>query len=346
MSDNVAASAGRYRLFGGLGSPYSNKLRAIMRYRRIPHDWILRTARNRAETEHLRPNLVPILQYPDDGSYHIDSTPLAYELEARHPGQRSIIPDDPGHAFLCHLLEDMADEWLTKAMFHYRWAYAPDIEYASLWIADDAFPDCRGAERQAMARQFAERQISRMPLVGCTPENAPIIEASFHRILALLESRVGVYDYLFGSRPSLADFGIFGQLKPLATDPTPMAIMRREAMRTESWVRQLDDASGIEGEWLAADEDLPDATMGLLRVTADCYLPFLLANAAAAGRGEQTFTTELLGQPYGQATFGYQVKCLAELRRRLAALSGEPLARTRGVLEQAGCWQALTEESK
>ena len=332
----------RYRLLGTLGSPYSMKLRAIMRYRRLPHNWVLRTARNRAETMDVKPNLLPMLRYPGESQYRVDSTPLAYDLEARHPGQRSIIPDDPGLAFLSHLLEDMADEWLTKSMFHYRWFYAADIDYASHWIADDGFPDDRGAERDRKAKDFADRQIGRMPIVGCTPENAPVIEDSFHRILALLESRVSAYDFLFGSRPGLADFGFFGQLKTLATDPTPMAIMRAEAMKTESWVRQLDDASGIEGDWLAPGADLPAATLGLLELTGDYYLPFLLANAAAAERGEKTFSLTYAKGPYSQGTFGYQVKCLNELRRRLGDLSGEPAERTRAILQQTGCLDALT----
>ncbi len=339
----AATTQGRYRLLGTLGSPYSMKLRAIMRYRRLPHDWVLRTTRNRAETSEVKPNLLPMLRYPGEARYRVDTTPLAYDLEARHPGQRSIIPDDPGLAFLSHLIEDMADEWLTKSMFHYRWFHAADIDYASHWIADDGYPDTRGPERDEAARHFAERQIARMPIVGCTPENAPVIEDSFHRILGHLESRVSVYDFLFGSRPGLADFGIFGQLKPLSTDPTPLAIMRAEAMKTESWVRQLDDASGIEGAWLAPGEDLPGATMGLLALTGEYYLPFLLANAAAVERGEKMFSLTYAKGPYSQGTFGYQVKCLAELRRRLGDLGGEPGERTRAILQQTGCLDALAQ---
>ena len=333
---------GAYRLIGSNGSPYSRKLRAILRYRRLPFVWELRTDRNRGEFSDVRPPLIPILQYPEDGSFHVDTTPIARGLEARHPGRRSIVPADPAHAFLSDLVEDMADEWLTKAMFHYRWARDADVHYASFWIADDFYPDRSGpAERQAAARSFAERQIARMPLVGCTPENAPLIEESYRRILAALEPRVGVYRFLFGTRPALADFGLFGQLAVLATDPTPLAIMRAEAQRTESWVRQLDDASGVEGEWLGAGEPLPGAALDLVRFCGEVYLPFLAANAAAAARGEPEFAIELRGRPYRQAVFRYQVKCLDELRKRLSALEGEARGRVREALAGTDGWEAL-----
>ena len=64
--------------------------------------------------------MIPILQLPEDGSLHVDSTPLAYMLEGRH-AERSIIPSDPAVAYLSDLIEDMGDEWCTKVMFHYRW---------------------------------------------------------------------------------------------------------------------------------------------------------------------------------------------------------------------------------
>ena len=331
-----------YRLIGSNGSPYSQKLRAILRYRRLPFIWVLRTERNRAEVADVRPPLIPILQFPEDGSFHVDTTPIAYRLEERHPDRRSIVPPDPGHAFLSHLIEDMADEWLTKPMFHYRWAYDADIRYAGRWLADDIYPDRTGAEREAAARNFASRQIERMPLVGCTPGNAPVIEGSYRRILAALEPHVGVYAFLFGTRPALADFGLFGQLKTLATDPTPLAIMRAEAQRTESWVRQLDDASGIEGDWLDPGGPLPEATAALVRFCGEVYLPFLEANAKAAGGGEADFELALMGRPYRQGTFRYQVKCLEELRRRAAALESEVRDRVRRALDGTRGWEVLS----
>ena len=115
----------RYRLIGGPGSPYSLKIRALMRYRRLPFDWLIR-ARVGGEVAHVKPPTIPILHTPSDGFYQSDSTPIVEYLEQRHPEQRSVIPDDPGRAFLNFMLEDMSDEWATKFMYQQRWHDAVD----------------------------------------------------------------------------------------------------------------------------------------------------------------------------------------------------------------------------
>lgn len=325
----------RYTLIGGNASPYSLKMRSHMHYRRLPHNWILRSEANDHLLAGLRPVLVPVLKLPEDGSLYLDSTRLIYMLEDRHPDDRSVIPDNPAHAFLAHLVEDMADEWVTKMMFHYRWTYEADIHYASRWIADDRSSGATDEEREKFAQYFTDRQVGRMPLVGCTPENAPVIEAGFHHILALLHADVGQYKYLFGTRPSIADFGLYGQLRILSIDPTPMSIMRNEAQRAESWLRQLDDASGIEGDWYAIGE-LPPMTKGLITYCAEIYLPFLAANAAAIEQGEETFSVEMGGRTYSQGVFRYQVKCLGELKARYKALPEEAKDIVDGLIGEAG----------
>ncbi|MBS0273489.1 MAG: glutathione S-transferase family protein [Proteobacteria bacterium] len=327
-----------YTIYGGLGSPYSMKMRSILRYRQISHVW-KQADSSEGIFKHVKAPVIPVIQFPD-GSWHNDSTPMIFELERRHK-ERSIVPADPAHAFLAYLLEDFADEWGTKAMFHYRWFRERDRKQMSEWLAFDRL---KGKGRQAIlnaANAFRERQVGRMPIVGCTPENAPVIEESARRIMALFEAHVTEELFLFGSRPSLADFGWLGQLSQLAVDPTPQDLMRADYPFTFRWLANLDDASGLEGEWRDPDAPLTDAVTGLLKLAGEIYFPFLLANAEAVSKKEETFAVGLLGQTYKQGAFRYQVKCLAELRLAFSKLEPDSKKKAAAVLDQAGCLKPL-----
>lgn len=324
-----------YDIYGALASPYSMKMRAVLRYRRIPHVWRQMEFGDEHIFQHVKAPVIPVLHYPD-GTWKNDSTPLIFDLETRHK-ERSIVPDDTGAAFLAYLLEDFADEWGTKAMFHYRWFRERDQKQMAEWIAFDRL---KGKGRNAileMATMFRNRQVGRMALVGCTPENAPIIESSAQRILALFEDHVTEELYLFGSRPSLADFSWFGQLSQLAVDPTPQDMMRREFPFTYRWLANLDDAAGVEGEWRGAGEPQAPAVKGLLKLAGEIYFPFLLANNEAVVKGAETFSVKLLGQTYSQGAFKYQVRCLADLRMAYSKLDAATKAKIDPLLAETGC---------
>lgn len=327
-------------MIGVESSPYTVKVRAVLRYRLLPYRWICRFPRMIGETAHVRPAIMPVVQFPD-GRYRTDSTPILYDLETAHPGRRSILPDDPGLAFLSHLIEDMADEWLTKCIFHYRFGYEGDSWFAARWVMSDARADRDVASQEEEARAFRAHQIARMPLVGCTPGNAPLIEASYRRVLNTLEPFVGNDRYLFGSRPALADFGLYAPLKTLATDPTPAALLREIAPYTEHWVRRLDDASGVDGEWANPQAPLPAVARGLLQLAGEIYLPFLDANARAAEAGAASVELRLAGFDYSQPVFRYQTKCLSWLRAEFQSLAPETRERIRPELEDGGCWPYL-----
>src|SRR3546814_2271154 len=103
-----------------------------------------------------------------------------------------------------------------------------------------------------------------MAMVGCTPDNAPLIEAGYERLLDILAPHVGGARYLFGSRPSLADFALYGQLAQLTIDPQPQRICRERAPVVESWAITLDDASGIDGE---RSEEHTSELQSLMRIS-------------------------------------------------------------------------------
>ena len=192
------------------------------------------------------------------------------------------------------------------------------------WSTSDAEP---GSAEEV--EQFRRRQISRMPILGATAENKPLLEESYRRILAAFEPHVGMTKYLFGSRPSLADFAWFGQLTELATDPTPMRVMRQRAPFTDHWVRRLDDASEVDGAWYPREQALSGMSEALLRIAGELYLPFLVANAEAFAKGVERLEINVWGLPYALSPFKYQVKCLNLLRDKFAALDAEHGAEAR-----------------
>ena len=53
-----------YRIIGVESSPYTVKVRAVMRFRRLPHVWLSRMPQYFEETEHVRPLLMPVVQFP------------------------------------------------------------------------------------------------------------------------------------------------------------------------------------------------------------------------------------------------------------------------------------------
>jgi hypothetical protein len=106
-------------ILGAPGSPYSRKLRAVLRYRRIPHTWVTHGSPESRGLPRPRVALLPQLFLPGAGGAleaRTDSTPLIRELETLHV-PRTVTPPDPALAFVDTILEDYADEWLTKAMF-------------------------------------------------------------------------------------------------------------------------------------------------------------------------------------------------------------------------------------
>ncbi len=312
-------------IVGAPGSPYTRKLRALCRYRRIPYLFVQNGSPEAQALPRPRVELLPQLIVEESGGLvaKTDTTPLIREIERTHPNDRSAIPTDPALAFLDALIEDYGDEWLTKAMFHYRWAYAPDIEKASLVLPRWGGSQQPDEQLDKLGQAFARRQIDRLWVVGSNEQTAPLIEASYERFLLCMEDHLRSHRFLLGDRPGTSDFAVYGQLTQLALfDPTAMAQTLRVSARTTAWTETTEDLSGLEpraGDWFSRDA-LPGSLRALLTEIGRVYPPFLLANAAALDSGADRVECEIDGQPWTQRPFPYQGKCLEWLRRDYTAL--------------------------
>ena len=331
------------KIVGAPGSPYSRKLRAVLRYRRIPHRWVLRGTQADADTPKTPVSLIPVLVFPGpDGAPEevgIDTTPLIRRLEASEPG-RGVLPDDPVMAFIALLLEDYADEWVTKMMFHYRWHYAPDIDKAAkilpLWQGTNVSDE----KVAPFSKMIAQRQIERLWVVGSNDTTTPVIEASYKRLLSLLDAHLSEHAFLLGGRPSVADFGLYGQLTQLALfDPTPAEVALSIAPRIYAWIEVVEDLSGlaIEHEAWTARDAIPASLTALLAEVGRVYTPFLLGNAAALESGAEQVECTIDDCKWVQKPFPYQGKCLGWLREDYASLSGEDRSAVDAILAGTGC---------
>jgi len=336
------------KLVGGHGSPYSRKMRAVLRYRRIPFRWIRRGSPEDVGIPGVPVALIPVLVFPGSGGAGdvamIDSTPQIRRLEELY-GERRVIHPDPAVAFLDALIEDYADEWLTKAMFHYRWAYPEDVQKASLILPIDRDVTAPAEELARLSKAFGERQVGRLAVVGSNEVTRATIEQSYCRLLTLLDAHLQLKPFLMGDRPGASDFGLFGQLSQLALfDPTSTAVAVREAPRVIAWLHHLEDLGSLEvaeADWTPREE-LGQTIRALLSEVGRIYVPFLLANAAALERGEKQVECQIDGRPWVQQSFPYQAKCLRWLREGRAALSSDDRAAVDRILGGTGCEALFT----
>ena len=339
----------RIRLAGVTGSPYTQKMVALLRYRRVPYAVTWGQPEQLCDAlgvEKPKPLLMPTFFFEEEQGTvaACDSTPIIRRIEETY-GERSVLPDDPALAFIDYLIEDFADEWCTKYMFHYRWHFAADADNAGTLLPLGA-DVCLPGDRLAQAKEFfTQRQVGRLYVVGSNDDTAPVIDASYRRFLTAMEDHLANQRFMLGDRPSAGDFALFGQLSQLVGfDPTPRAIAHELSPRTVAWVDQLRDLSGVETgdvSWVRL-EDEPDSLRALLREVGRVYAPALLANAHAVAAGDETWQTEIDGVRWQQKTFPYQAKCLRWTRERYDALGGADRARVDTFLAGTGVEAMLT----
>jgi glutathione S-transferase len=322
-----------HRIFGAEVSPYSVKVRSYLRYKGIPHEWIVRGPSTEAEyRKYAKLPLIPVVVTPE-GEGLQDSTPILETLEARFP-EPSIHPPAPATRFLSALLEEFGDEWGNKWMFHYRWAREVDQDSGAERIARMLAPDAGEEQLAGTVATVKARMVERVWFVGSSPTTAPQIEGSFRDSMALLDGHLARRPYLFGGRPAFGDFGLWGQIYNAWTDPTPGALLRREAPEVVAWVeRMLEPAAEGDFEpWPALEPTL----LPLLRDQVGAlFLPWSDANARAIAEGREEFTLELPSGTWTQKPQKYHAKSLQALRARYATTPERDTLDP--ILEAAGC---------
>lgn len=298
----------RYRIHGGPGSPYSHKVRAVLRYRRIPHDWVIVAGGfdGTAMTDKMpdpTKRLLPIVQYPD-GTCWNDSTPIIEELDRAIPG-REVVPPSPADRFLARLIEDFADEYLCFILMAYRWTSDEDVAFCGRRQMSGWYGAISEDELAEAIARMSERQQRVRDLLAQGEGTREIFDSEYRALLEILEEAMGTQLFLFGDRPSIADFGLYGMLSQFAADPTPLALMRANAVRTWQWIQYADDLSGHDGAWGPRSP----AVAKLAALAAKTFLPMMTAVSEAVANNEQPARYEAYGVPMISFARPYPANC-------------------------------------
>lgn len=327
----------KYKIFGAELSPYSVKIRSWFRYKQIPHEWTPRNPDNMEEYQrHARLPIIPLVVTPSDTGIQ-DSTPIMDTLDGEFP-EPTVHPDDAVCHFLSLLLEEFADEWGNKWMFHYRWAREADQLSAATRIGRTMAQNGDDEQLNKAVGQIRERMVNRVWFVGSNEITAPIIEASFQDSIVMLDAHLANRSYLFGERPAYADFALWGQLYNLWTDPTPGSLIESGRLNLLAWIQRMLWPVAL-GEFEGWDtlkgtlEPLIEHQVGGL------FIPWTLANERAISESDEEFSVELPAGMWTQKPQKYHAKSLGMLREKFKGFKESQALLD--VLEETKCIKAF-----
>jgi glutathione S-transferase len=306
-----------YRLFGAETSAYSTKMRSYLKYKSVPFDWVPRTQETEDELKRVsRFATLPVLVTASGFAVH-DTTPLIEALEADSP-EPSATPADPTIGFLACVLEEYADAWLAKTVFHYRWTRKKDQRLAAQRAIDDYYTVSPPENRKAaedLAIETMGAQLKTMQLDG---ELGDVLEKSFKRFVKLLDEHLKKHLFIFGERPSIADFAIAGQLIQMMKDPTPAKIIEKDGAFVAKWCEFMvaPTASGP----FAAFEDLKETLAPIFANDLGAFfLPWAAENLESSLAGAETFTVTLGKDALQLAPLRSAARSFRELRRKFVS---------------------------
>lgn len=268
MSDNV------YYVYGLTQSYFTRKVTGYLDYKGIA--WRLcRFAENNLEVLGAGwPGGIPAVKTPN-GDFMWDSTPVIHYLENQHP-EPAILPPDPTQRFLCYLLEDAADEWFYRPAVGSRWFFEENNRHAGFELAREATYE--GSLTADQARTLlAAVMTSCCETFGVTEKN---IHSWINEIVRpwfqAFGDHLGSRPYIFGERPSLADFALYGgNAAHFINDPQcrrwvdadAPEVVRHTHRITQPWDQTF-------GEWSSEDE-VPETLTAMLAELGRFYLPWV-----------------------------------------------------------------------
>jgi glutathione S-transferase len=278
MAGACAAMTKGYTLYGAEVSYFTGKVRAYLRYKRIPFSEVLSTGDIYRQIILPRVGwpVIPVVVTPEDDTLQ-DSTDIIDELERRFP-EAPVYPTSPRQRLAALLLEVYGDEWLKLPAMHYRWNKNYDFaisEFGKLQLPGGT-PEAQREAGLKIAKPFA----GALPVLGITPKTEAAIEASYVGLLDELDKHFAIYEFLFGTKPSIGDFGLFGPLYAhLYRDPASGDLMRERAPNVTRWVERMATPPNPKGGEFLPRDKVPETLVPVLARMMREMIPELVSTA-------------------------------------------------------------------
>ncbi|MBK7772608.1 MAG: glutathione S-transferase C-terminal domain-containing protein [Sandaracinaceae bacterium] len=123
---------------------------------------------------------------------------------------------------------------------------------------------------------MANKMAGYRAVVGVTHDTIPGVERFTEQLIAQLEAHFRAHPFLFGTRPSIADFALYGPLwAHLYRDPASTYLFR-DAPHVVLWFERLMSPLGRDGAFLA-DDVVPPTLEPVLATFFAEQMPFVMA---------------------------------------------------------------------
>lgn len=323
-----------YTLYAAPLSLYSGKVRGYLRWKNVAYREMLATREIYAKEILPRVGwpVMPVLVAPDDTTVQ-DTTDIIDYVEAHAPGP-SVYPSGAKQKLAALILELFGDEWLLIAAMYYRWTFNEEFAYREFGNA--LYAKLPAKQRAAKGREDGARFKAFLPLLGITEKTAPAIEATYEEFLRAFDAHLAAHDFLFGSRPSIGDYGLLGPLYAHNyRDPASGAHMGKTAPRVAKWAQYTHAPQHFGTGNFIENDKIPDTLLPILKIFAREHLPILISTSAqlkswhTANPGEAEIPRAIGMHAYiiggisdNRGVIPYSLWMLQRVTDHLASLSG------------------------
>jgi len=182
---------------------------------------------------------------------------------------------------------------------------------------------------------------NRLWVIGSNKNTEDQITNSFHNLLCKLSLHLKDRKYIFGDKPSYADFGLWGQIYNSWTDPTPRKFIEKDYADLLPWIERMlhpKDEGGYES-W----DSLSNTLMPILKEeVGEIFLPWTSEITASMSEEKEELSVMIKGKEFNHSIGGpqkYHVKSLAVLKSKFNAFRGNQTLEN--ILSEANCLRFL-----